>query len=85
MVELSEVVGLGLVIFGTLSLLYGIALCYTVKGEYFNDEEVRRMLAAEAAEEKLKREEELIKEEEMAKEANQEEGKRKKRGIVIAP
>ena len=43
------------------------------------------MLAAEAAEEKLKREEELIKEEEMAKEANQEEGKRKKRGIVIAP
>ena len=29
--------------------------------------------------------EELIKEEEMAKEANQEEGKRKKRGIVIAP
>ena len=31
MVELSEVVGLGLVIFGTLSLLYGIALCYTVK------------------------------------------------------
>ena len=55
------------------------------QGEYFNDEEVRRMLAAEAAEEKLKREEELIKEEEMAKEANQEEGKRKKRGIVIAP
>ena len=55
------------------------------QGEYFNDEEVRRMLAAEAAEEKLKREEELIREEEMAKEANQEEGKRKKRGIIIAP
>ena len=58
---------------------------HAFQGEYFNDEEVRRMLAAEAAEEKLKREEELIREEEMAKEANQEEGKRKKRGIIIAP
>ena len=43
------------------------------------------MLAAEALEERKKREEELIREEEMAKEANQEEGKRKMRGIVIAP
>jgi len=85
MVEASEMVGIGMLIFGALSLLYGIALCYTVKGEYFNDEEVRLMLAAEALEERKKREEELIKEEEMAKEANQEEGKRKKRGIVIAP
>ena len=58
---------------------------FVLQGEYFNDEEVRLMLAAEALEERKKREEELIKEEEMAKEANQEEGKRKKRGIVIAP
>ena len=57
---------------------------FVLQGEYFNDEEVRLMLAAEALEERKKREEELIKEEEMAKEANQEEGKRKKRGIVIA-
>ncbi len=60
-------------------------LCHILQGEYFNDEEVRLMLAREAAEERKKREEELIKEEEMANEARQEEGKRLKRGIVIAP
>ena len=58
--------------------------CYILQGEYFNDEEVRLMLAREAVEERKKRDEELIKEEEMALEAKQEEGKRKKRGIVIA-
>ena len=31
MVELNELVGGGMLIFGALSLLYGIALCYTVK------------------------------------------------------
>ena len=34
MVEASEMVGIGMLIFGALSLLYGIALCYTVKVWY---------------------------------------------------
>lgn len=54
------------------------------QGEYFNDEEVRMMLAREVAEEKRRREEEELREEREAMEARAEDGKRRQRGIIIA-
>jgi uncharacterized protein YaiI (UPF0178 family) len=54
------------------------------QGEYFNDEEVRDMLAREAFEDKKRREEEMAKEEKEEEEAKKEEGKKKTRGIIIA-
>ena len=54
------------------------------QGEYFNDEEVRMMLAREASEEQKRRIEEAEREELENEEARKEEGKRKKRGIIIA-
>ena len=54
------------------------------QGEYFNDEEVRIMLAREAEEDRKRRDEELAREEAEEAEAKREEGKRKKRGIIIA-
>ena len=56
----------------------------TLQGEYFNDEEVRMMLAREVAEEKRRREEEELREEREAMEARAEDGKRRQRGIIIA-
>ena len=54
------------------------------QGEYFSDEDVRVMLAQEAAEERRRREEEYEREEAMNDEARQEEVKRQNRGILIA-
>lgn len=54
------------------------------QGDYFNDEEVRLMLAREAAEERRRRIEEAEEDEKEQEEARREEGKRKKRGIIVA-
>ena len=54
------------------------------QGEFFNDEEVRIMIAREAEEERNRRDEELAKEIEEEAQAKKEEGVRKKRGIIIA-
>ena len=56
----------------------------TLQGEYFNDEEVRLMLAREAEEDKKRREEELAREAAEEAEAKREEISQKKRGIIIA-
>ena len=62
----------------------GTILYICFQGEYFNDEEVRIMLAREAEEDRKRRDEELAREEAEEAEAKREEGKRKKRGIIIA-
>ena len=64
--------------------IWDVLLLYSLKGEYFNDEEVRIMLAREAEEDRKRRDEELAREEAEELEAKKEEGKRKKRGIIIA-
>ena len=50
----------------------------------YNDEEVQVMLAREAEEERKRREEEMLREEAEEAEAKRDEGKIKKRGILIA-
>ncbi len=57
---------------------------FYIQGEYFNDEEVRMMLAREAEEDKKRRAEEDAQMEKDEADAKQEEGKLKKRGIIIA-
>ncbi len=65
--------------------LVSVSLNLTVvQGEYFNDEEVRMMLAREAEEERRRREEEMLKAELDQEEDMKDEGKRRKRGIIIA-
>ena len=54
------------------------------QGEFFQEEEVRAMLAQEAAEEKERREEEEKREEELQAMADNDELRRAKRGIMIA-
>jgi hypothetical protein len=53
------------------------------QGEYFNDEELRVMLAREAAEERERQEEEAKLEEQLQEEVD-EEGRAKVRGILVA-
>jgi len=84
MTDVSTILGIALIGVGAASAVYGAILCYTTKGEYFNDEEVRIMLAREAEEDRKRRDEELAREEAEEIEAKNEEGKRKKRGIIIA-
>ena len=54
------------------------------QGEFFQEEEVRAMLAQEASEEKERREEEEKKEEELQAMADNDELRKAKRGIIIA-
>ena len=53
------------------------------QGEFFNDEELRIMLAREAEEERIKREEDYRREELEEVEATKSEKKRKQRGIIM--
>lgn len=84
MTQASLIIGIVFVVIGSLAVFYGLALCYTTKGEYFNDEEVRAMLAQEAEEERAKREEDLAKEMHDNTQASEETVKHKTRGILIA-
>jgi len=84
MTDVSTILGIALVGVGAASAVYGGILCYTTKGELFNDDEVRIMLAREAEEDRKRREEEMAREEAEEAEARRDEGKRKKRGIIIA-
>ena len=54
------------------------------KGEVYHSEEVQLMLAKEAEEDRKRRDEELAQELADEEMASKEEGKRKKRGILIA-
>ena len=54
------------------------------QGEYFNDKEVRMMLAREAAEERKRIEDEAAAEEQEREDAKRDENRKKKRGIIIA-
>ncbi len=84
MTEASIIVGVVLVVLGCIAFIYGSILCWTTKGEFFQEEEVRAMMAHEAVEEKARREEEDKRMEEEQDQADREEGKMKKRGIIIA-
>ena len=60
---------------------WGLVLCYTTKGEYYNADEVQAMVAAEMLEEKRKKKEE----EEMFDDIGEiSTGKKKRRGPLIA-
>ena len=54
------------------------------KGEVYHSEEVQLMLAKEAEEDRKRRDEELAQELADEEMASKEEGKRKKRGIIVA-
>ena len=43
---------------GSALVGWGLVLCYTTKGEYYNSDEVQAMVAAEMLEEKRKKKEE---------------------------
>merc|ERR1712156_644914 len=56
--DLSAIVGIVLMSVGGLMVAWGLVLCYTTKGEYYNADEVQAMVAAEMLEEKRKKKEE---------------------------
>merc|ERR1739848_826059 len=79
--DLSAIVGIVLMSVGGLMVAWGLVLCYTTKGEYYNADEVQAMVAAEMLEEKRKKKEE----EEMFDDIGEiSTGKKKKRGPLIA-
>jgi len=83
--ELSAIVGIALMAVGALMVLWGLVLCYTTKGEYYNADEVQAMVAAEMLEEKRKKAEEEDMFDDIGAEAGQAGlGKKKKRVPVIA-
>jgi len=84
MTDVSTILGVGLLGFGAASAIYGSVLCYTTKGEVYHSEEVQLMLAKEAEEDRKRRDEELAQELADEEMASKEEGKRKKRGIIVA-
>ena len=79
--DLSAIVGIVLMSVGGLMVAWGLVLCYTTKGEYYNADEVQAMVAAEMLEEKRKKKEE----EEMFDDIGEiSTGKKKRRGPLIA-
>ena len=80
--DLSAIVGIVLMSVGGLMVAWGLVLCYTTKGEYYNADEVQAMVAAEMLEEKRKKKEE----EEMFDDIGEINavGKKKRRGPMIA-
>merc|ERR1712127_85992 len=83
--ELSAMVGMAMMAVGTIMVLWGLILCYTTKGEYYNADEVQAMVAAEMLEEKRKKQEEEEMFDDIGAEAGQAGiGKKKKRGPMIA-
>ena len=79
--DLSAIVGIVLMSVGGLMVAWGLVLCYTTKGEYYNADEVQAMVAAEMLEEKRKKKEE----EEMFDDIGEiTVGKKKRRGPLIA-
>lgn len=80
---------------GVIFVLTGIILCYVTKGEYYNQDEVQAMVAAEVLEEEMKKKEEAdaieaeIKAEMMAEEMgieleDEEMGKKRRGGPLVA-
>ena len=79
--DLSAIVGIVLMSVGGLMVAWGLVLCYTTKGEYYNADEVQAMVAAEMLEEKRKKREE----EEMFDDIGEiSTGKKKRKGPLIA-
>merc|ERR1711936_1129084 len=58
MAEVSTIVGITFMVIGSLLVSLGLFLCYTTKGEYYNQDEVQAMVTAEVLEEEKKRREE---------------------------
>jgi len=81
--DISSIVGITLMVIGGMLVSIGLILCYTTKGEYYNQDEVQAMVAAEVLEEEKKKK---IEEEEMKEEieAVEEQKKRKRRGPLVA-
>merc|ERR1712115_576631 len=77
--ELSAIIGIVLMAVGSALVGWGLVLCYTTKGEYYNSDEVQAMVAAEMLEEKRKK----MEEEEMFDDIG-DSGKKKKKGPMIA-
>merc|ERR1711902_248996 len=91
MADMSTILGVVLMSIGGIFVLTGMVLCYVTKGEYYNQDEVQAMVAAEVLEEEMKKKEEAdaieaeIKAEMMAEEMgiqleDEEMGKKKERG-----
>merc|ERR1712025_949711 len=83
--ELSAIIGIVLMAVGSALVGWGLVLCYTTKGEYYNSDEVQAMVAAEMLEEKRKKMEEEEMFDDIGAEAGQAGGgKKKRRGPMIA-
>merc|ERR1711937_544964 len=83
--ELSAIIGIVLMAVGSALAGWGLVLCYTTKGEYYNSDEVQAMVAAEMLEEKRKKMEEEEMFDDIGAEAGQAGGgKKKRRGPMIA-
>merc|ERR1711874_45610 len=79
--EMSAIVGIALMALGGTLVAWGLVLCYTTKGEYYNADEVQAMVAAEMLEEKKKKqEEEELFDDVIAENGQAGHGKKKKKG-----
>jgi len=82
---MSSVMGIVLMVLGTLLVTWGLILCYTTKGEYYNADEVQAMVAAEILEEKKKQAEDDEMFDDIGAETGQAgPGKKRKRGVLVA-
>merc|ERR1712024_347586 len=79
--DVSAIVGIILMSVGTLMVAWGLVLCYTTKGEYYNADEVQAMVAAEMLEEKRKKKEEEAMFDDIGEIGKK---KKKRRGPLIA-
>merc|ERR1712045_904616 len=79
--DVSAIVGIILMSVGTLMVVWGLVLCYTSKGEYYNADEVQAMVAAEMLEEKRKKKEEEAMFDDIGEIST---GKKKRKGPLIA-
>ena len=55
MVEVSTIVGIAFMAVGGILVSIGLFLCYSTKGEYYNQDEVQAMVTAEVLEEEKKK------------------------------
>ncbi len=69
MADVSNIVGIIMMVIGGLLATAGMVLCYTTKGEYYNAEEVQAMVAAEVLEEEKKKKQENEEQEKVIRES----------------
>jgi len=91
MAEVSSIVGIVFIVIGSLLVSLGLFLCYTTKGEYYNQDEIQTMVTAEVLEEERKKKEDnaqleaSMAEAEVVEQAELEKSKKKRRkGPMVA-